>query len=199
MAELRARADIVFGPTMVAVFIDGCFWHCCPDHFRMPRTNTDYWAPKFARNRERDADSSEALSAAGWLVLRFWEHEAAADVAAAVSAAVSARRRDGAGRLTGRRARRGMVGRGGARGDAATTQEAEGRAGTRRPRTEARRDGRATMANEICGVCGHPNHPTAKPLHDVFKRECADDCAVCKRVRQEKGRRGDIEDGSAQP
>lgn len=82
---LRSRPDVVFTLAKVAVFIDGCFWHMCPEHFVMPETNRDYWKPKIARNVERDRISSAQLSAAGWQVLRFWEHEDPEAVATAVA------------------------------------------------------------------------------------------------------------------
>jgi len=73
--DRRRRADIAFTRAKVAVFVDGCFWHGCPEHGATPRTNTDFWAAKIARNRERDADTVRLLDEAGWAVLRFWEHE----------------------------------------------------------------------------------------------------------------------------
>lgn len=73
--DRRRRGDIVFTRAKVAVFIDGCFWHGCPDHGVMPRTNSAFWAAKIARNRERDADTTARLVEQGWVVLRFWEHE----------------------------------------------------------------------------------------------------------------------------
>lgn len=75
IASLRRRADIVFSKRKIAVFIDGCFWHGCPVHGTAPRANSDYWTPKLARNRARDVETTEQLSAAGWTVMRFWEHE----------------------------------------------------------------------------------------------------------------------------
>ncbi|KAA9151697.1 very short patch repair endonuclease [Microbacterium lushaniae] len=73
------RPDIVFTRRHVAVFVDGCFWHSCPLHGSEPRTNKDYWAPKLARNRERDARDTRVLEERGWSVVRVWEHERAAD------------------------------------------------------------------------------------------------------------------------
>jgi len=70
----RARPDIAFTRHRVAVFIDGCFWHCCPQHGRQPLSNTQYWGPKLARNVERDRIDNERLLAAGWRVIRLWEH-----------------------------------------------------------------------------------------------------------------------------
>ena len=71
----RRRADIVFTRAKVAVFMDGCFWHGCPEHFVPPRSNTEYWGPKIARNMERDRETTERLEALRWTVMRFWEHE----------------------------------------------------------------------------------------------------------------------------
>lgn len=87
--DLRRRADIVFTRARVAVFIDGCFWHGCPEHGRSTfNHNADYWPTKIAANVTRDADTTERLSQSGWLVLRFWEHENAAHVAELVRQAV---------------------------------------------------------------------------------------------------------------
>ena len=88
LAGLQRTADIVFTRRRVAVFIDGCYWHGCPDHYRAPRVNTDYWGPKIARNRVRDAETNVRLSAAGWTVLRYWEHEEPSRVAEEVEAVV---------------------------------------------------------------------------------------------------------------
>ncbi|MFE4870697.1 very short patch repair endonuclease [Streptomyces sp. NPDC056682] len=74
LPELRRTADMVFRPTKLAVFIDGCYWHGCPEHYVPPRTNSGYWSEKVARNMARDRDTDEQLRAAGWTVLRFWEH-----------------------------------------------------------------------------------------------------------------------------
>jgi len=91
MASLRRTADIVFTRSKIAVFIDGCFWHSCPQHLAMPKSNVDYWIPKLNRNRLRDAESNELLQTAGWTVLRFWEHESPHHVADAVESVVRAR------------------------------------------------------------------------------------------------------------
>jgi DNA mismatch endonuclease (patch repair protein) len=91
--ELRRRADITFPGARVAVYIDGCFWHGCPTHGNQPRANSDYWRPKLGRNRQRDADTDARLAAAGWHVIRAWEHEPPSEVAARVQAAVLAKRR----------------------------------------------------------------------------------------------------------
>lgn len=71
----RRRADMVFTRAKVAVYIDGCFWHGCPQHATEPKANREWWREKLGRNRERDADTDRLLTAAGWLPLRIWEHE----------------------------------------------------------------------------------------------------------------------------
>lgn len=90
---LRCEADIVFRRERVAVFVDGCFWHGCPRHGRVPRTNGDYWSAKLARNAARDDRNGRALKSAGWAVIRVWEHDAVDDVADRVAVAVVQRRR----------------------------------------------------------------------------------------------------------
>jgi len=91
---VRVKADVVFTRAGVVVMVDGCFWHCCPEHGRVPKPNAQYWPAKLERNRARDLRVNEALTADGWLVLRFWEHEVTEDVAGVaerVAAAVSER------------------------------------------------------------------------------------------------------------
>lgn len=85
----RLRADVVFTWARVAVFIDGCYWHGCPEHYRPARTNEGFWSAKIEGNRERDRRFDAMLRDAGWTVLRFWEHEDAADVAAAIGETVA--------------------------------------------------------------------------------------------------------------
>ncbi len=85
----RVRPDIAFTARRVAVFVDGCFWHVCPEHGRDPRVNEWYWAPKLRRNMERDRAADAALSAAGWRVIRVWEHEPLEAAVAAVMAALN--------------------------------------------------------------------------------------------------------------
>jgi DNA mismatch endonuclease (patch repair protein) len=72
---LRRTADMVFRRARVAVFIDGCFWHGCPEHHTVAKSNATYWAEKVTANRARDLDTTAALNKAGWLVVRVWEHE----------------------------------------------------------------------------------------------------------------------------
>lgn len=84
----RVRPDIAFTARRVAVFVDGCFWHACPEHGRNPTVNEWYWAPKLRRTMERDAAANAALAAAGWRVVRVWEHMSLAEAVAAVVAAL---------------------------------------------------------------------------------------------------------------
>jgi DNA mismatch endonuclease (patch repair protein) len=69
------RPDLAFTRAKLAVFVDGCFWHGCPEHGGQPKRNTHYWRPKIARNMERDREQGARLVAAGWTVIRIWEHE----------------------------------------------------------------------------------------------------------------------------
>jgi DNA mismatch endonuclease, patch repair protein len=69
------RPDVVFTTQRIAVFVDGCYWHACPEHGELPRANRDFWREKFRRNRARDKEQTAALEKAGWSVLRIWEHE----------------------------------------------------------------------------------------------------------------------------
>lgn len=71
---LRRTADLLFPASKVAVFIDGCFWHGCPEHHTESRVNTKFWSEKVRGNRERDRDTDSRLQAAGWTVIRIWEH-----------------------------------------------------------------------------------------------------------------------------
>ncbi|MGA5196213.1 very short patch repair endonuclease [Streptomyces exfoliatus] len=72
---IRRTADLVFTRARIAVFLDGCFWHVCPEHFTVSRTNPEYWAEKAEKNRARDRQTDRLLQEAGWAVLRVWEHE----------------------------------------------------------------------------------------------------------------------------
>lgn len=84
------RADIVFPRRRVAIFVDGCFWHGCPDHCRVPTNNRDYWIAKIERNRVRDQSVTAMLEVSGWRVLRIWEHEPLEAAARQIEAALSA-------------------------------------------------------------------------------------------------------------
>jgi DNA mismatch endonuclease (patch repair protein) len=72
---LRRTADIVFRSARVAVFVDGCFWHCCPVHATYPKSNADWWRMKLEANVARDRDTDQRLRKLGWLSVRIWEHE----------------------------------------------------------------------------------------------------------------------------
>jgi DNA mismatch endonuclease (patch repair protein) len=85
LENLRCRADIVFRRQKVAVFVDGCFWHGCPEHGTSPKTNATYWNAKIARNMERDQLNDAELSNAGWAIVRVWEHEPPADAASRIA------------------------------------------------------------------------------------------------------------------
>ncbi|KUL31265.1 hypothetical protein ADL15_22715 [Actinoplanes awajinensis subsp. mycoplanecinus] len=80
VAWLRHRADLVFPRDKIAVFVDGCFWHGCPEHCKSPSTNSGYWSVKVARNVLRDRDTDARLTDEGWRVIRSWEHEPARQV-----------------------------------------------------------------------------------------------------------------------
>jgi DNA mismatch endonuclease (patch repair protein) len=84
----RRRADIAFPGKGVVVFVDGCFWHKCPQHRSMPVTNADWWADKLARNVQRDRETDAFLEAKGWQVVRIWEHEPVEVAAGIVEAAL---------------------------------------------------------------------------------------------------------------
>jgi DNA mismatch endonuclease (patch repair protein) len=84
----KVRPDIVFTARKIAVFVDGCFWHVCPEHGREPTTNDWYWTPKLRRNIERDRRADAILAAAGWSVIRVWEHEPLDEAVARVTRVV---------------------------------------------------------------------------------------------------------------
>jgi DNA mismatch endonuclease, patch repair protein len=81
----RRVADIVFPSLGIAIFVDGCFWHGCPDHASWPKKNADFWRSKIEANRLRDADTNFRLEEIGWTVLRFWAHESPIDAAETVT------------------------------------------------------------------------------------------------------------------
>ncbi len=89
-STIPVRADVVFPRQRLALFIDGCYWHMCPDHCVLPKTRLDFWLPKLQGNRHRDAEVDALLSARGWKVLRAWEHEPEAAVLLRVRAALEA-------------------------------------------------------------------------------------------------------------
>lgn len=87
MKGVRSRADLVFTKAKIAVFVDGCFWHGCSEHFIMPKTNTEYWSAKIGGNMARDKAVNQTLTEAGWTVTRVWEHEDADAAADRIEAA----------------------------------------------------------------------------------------------------------------
>lgn len=88
LPEHRLTADLVFTRAKIAVYIDGCYWHGCPEHHRAARTNATFWSTKIEGNRSRDKRTQAILETAGWRCLRFWEHEDPQIVANKVYSAV---------------------------------------------------------------------------------------------------------------
>lgn len=81
LTKPRRVADIVFTRRKLAIFVDGCFWHGCPEHGTSPKSNADFWRDKIETNKRRDLDTNRRLTEAGWRVLRVWEHEEAEEAA----------------------------------------------------------------------------------------------------------------------
>ncbi len=77
----RRVADVAFPGLKIAVFVDGCFWHGCPEHASWPKQNAEFWRQKIAANRLRDVDTNERLRSMGWTVLRFWAHDSPSEAA----------------------------------------------------------------------------------------------------------------------
>jgi DNA mismatch endonuclease (patch repair protein) len=104
--RLRGKPDIVFPTERIAVFVDGCFWHRCPQHQTRPASNAEFWDRKLSENVERDRRTEAILGADGWIVLRVWEHEVEdelEDLARRIRRLVARRRstsRGAEGRLT---------------------------------------------------------------------------------------------------
>jgi len=88
LAGLRRRADLVFPRHRVAVYVDGCFWHSCPQHATHPKRNAAWWAAKLATNVARDRDTDARLVAAGWVIVRVWEHQRSDEAADLVEQAL---------------------------------------------------------------------------------------------------------------
>jgi DNA mismatch endonuclease (patch repair protein) len=84
-SKLPGKPDLVFPGRRTVIFVDGCFWHGCPDHFQSPRTNAPFWRIKIAATQQRDIRTNEKLEAAGWTVLRIWEHDIKADLVGCVT------------------------------------------------------------------------------------------------------------------
>lgn len=85
----RRVADVAFPRRKIAVFVDGCFWHGCPEHATWPKQNAEFWRDKIEANQRRDADTNERLQSQGWTVLRFWSHEPPIDAARVVAHTVA--------------------------------------------------------------------------------------------------------------
>ena len=80
-ADMRTRADLAWRGLKLAVFIDGCFWHGCPEHATRPAANRDWWAQKLDSNMARDRRTDDTLRRRGWIVRRFWEHQSPEEIA----------------------------------------------------------------------------------------------------------------------
>ncbi|MDO3105822.1 DNA mismatch endonuclease Vsr [Mycobacteroides abscessus] len=97
--DLRRTADLVFSRARVAVFLDGCFWHGCPEHHTVATTNSEFWAHKVDATKTRDRDTDLRLDTAGWLSVRIWEHEDPHEAAHRIELLISQRRRRSQGPL----------------------------------------------------------------------------------------------------
>lgn len=93
LPNTRRRADLAFVTAKVAVFVDGCFWHCCPQHATWPKSNAAWWKDKLTGNVARDRDTDRRLENAGWVVVRIWEHENVDDAVQRVARVVRLRSR----------------------------------------------------------------------------------------------------------
>jgi len=89
LRQPRRVADVAFPGRRIAIFVDGCFWHGCPEHVTWPKRNAEFWRQKIEANRRRDEDTNERLASLGWTVLRFWEHESPIEAAATVAHVVA--------------------------------------------------------------------------------------------------------------
>lgn len=91
LPSIRRTADLVFFGAKLAVFLDGCFWHGCPEHHRPAKRNSEFWSAKIEVNRARDRETDRKLAEAGWAVLRVWEHEDPEEAAQRIAVLVRAR------------------------------------------------------------------------------------------------------------
>jgi len=92
ISSFRRTADMVFPASKVAVFVDGCFWHGCPEHYRPAKRNADFWNSKIEANKERDHATDRELDRQGWVVIRVWEHEPVEAAVDRIAEAVVARK-----------------------------------------------------------------------------------------------------------
>nr|WP_228868618.1 very short patch repair endonuclease [Streptomyces halstedii] len=97
LPELRRTADVLFSKPKVAVFVDGCYWHGCPEHLRESHKNAEFWRTKIEGNRARDAETDRLLGEAGWTVVRVWEHEDPVDACARIEGIVRQTSKDATG------------------------------------------------------------------------------------------------------
>lgn len=100
---VRREADVVFVGARVAVFVDGCFWHGCPEHATWPKNNAEFWRTKIETNRRRDIDTDARLAESGWLSVRVWEHEDPEEAAIRIGELVTKRRSEMRAPTTGAR------------------------------------------------------------------------------------------------
>jgi DNA mismatch endonuclease, patch repair protein len=91
LSRHRRTADVVFTRVKVAVYVDGCFWHGCPQHGTWPKRNADFWRDKIGANVRRDLETDASLAEAGWVSVRVWEHEDAQTAADRITALVGSR------------------------------------------------------------------------------------------------------------
>lgn len=92
LPNLRRQVDVVFRKMRIAIEVRGCFWHCCPEHGVVPKTNNEWWCQKLARTRARDEETAERLLEAGWTLISVWEHEDMGEIAVRIHALVQSRR-----------------------------------------------------------------------------------------------------------
>jgi DNA mismatch endonuclease (patch repair protein) len=100
----RRRADVLLRGPRIAIYVDGCFWHSCPEHQHLPRANREWWKRKFSSIMQRDYDTDVAVLAAGWVPVRIWEHEDPDDAAARVHSLATSAMRSRSSQARGRRA-----------------------------------------------------------------------------------------------
>lgn len=86
--KLPGHPDIVFIKSKTVIFVDGCFWHGCPEHGQHVKTNRSFWNTKIRKNKERDKEVARQLKEAGWTVLRFWEHDIHKDLSTIITAII---------------------------------------------------------------------------------------------------------------